>query len=530
MTPLEEQAASLSRDEIVSLLKSKQELASRVDELTRQLEWFKRQLFGSKSERRLLSPDARQIALGEPFASTSPGPVPTITVSSHSRRRSRPAWESDTDDTELRFDASVPVKEIRIPNPEIEELPPDSYSVVDTKKSYRLAQEPGAYVVLRYVRDVVKLKKEGTFSCPPAPPTVLEKCFADVSLLAGILIDKFLFHLPLYRQHQRLLAAGVRIGRSTLTLWTHRSIGLLVPIYEAQWVSVLESKVLAMDETPIKAGRVKPRGRSPGKMKTGFYWPIFGDRDEIVFPFSPSRKHAVVEEFLGSYKGTLLSDGYEAYSRFAAGVDDLVHALCWSHARRGFVASEGVEPELSQTALQQIASLYKHEATIRERGLEDKEKLEYRAMHCKPLADDFFKWLRGVFQEHLLLPTSPFTKAANYALEREDGLRVFLENPDVPLDTNHLEREVRSVAIGRRAWLFCWTEVGARYVGVIYSLLATCKLQGIDPYTYLVDVLQRVETHPSRDVHLLTPRLWKRHFADNPLRSDLDLIRQGSLD
>ena len=170
MTPLDEQAASLSRDEIVSLLRSKQELSSRVDELTRQLDWFKRQLFGSKSERRLLSPDAHQLALGESLATTSPGPVPTITVPLHTRRRSKPAWGTDTDDSTLRFDPSVPVQEIRIANPEIETLPPDSYRIVDRKETCRLAQEPGAYVVLRYVREVVKLKKEGTFSCPPAPP------------------------------------------------------------------------------------------------------------------------------------------------------------------------------------------------------------------------------------------------------------------------------------------------------------------------------------------------------------------------
>jgi len=103
---------------------------------------------------------------------------------------------------------------------------------------------------------------------------------------------------------------------------------------------------------------------------------------------------------------------------------------------------------------------------------------------------------------------------------------VFLANPDVPLDTNHLEREIRPVALGRKNWLFCWTEVGARQVGIIYSLLASCRLQGVDPYVYLVDVLQRVDTHPARDVHLLTPPLWKQHFAANPLRSDLDRLRQ----
>ena len=372
---LEEQVATRSREEITALLRTQQE---RIEALQQQVDWFRRQLFGAKSERRLLSPDGRQLALGEAFATTTPGPESTITVPSHTRRRPRDPSEEAEDDSGLRFDPSVPVQEIRVPNPEIADLPPDSYTVVGTKETYRLAQEPGAYVVLRYVREVVKLKEEEKFSCPPAPASVLEKSLADVSLLVGILLDKFLYFMPLYRQHQRMLAAGIKLGRSTLTLWAQRSIGLLVPIYEAQWASVLQSAVLAMDETPVKAGRVPPRGRSPGKMKTGFFWPIYGDRDEVVFPFSPSRAHAVVEQLLGAFKGTLLSDGYDAYSRFAAKVAEVVHALCWSHVRRCFIDSEAAEPRLSQQALDQIATLYAHEATIRERGLQGDKKLEYR--------------------------------------------------------------------------------------------------------------------------------------------------------
>jgi len=120
----------------------------------------------------------------------------------------------------------------------------------------------------------------------------------------------------------------------------------------------------------------------------------------------------------------------------------------------------------------------------------------------------------------------PFTKAAHYTLNREAGLRVFLGNPQVPLDTNHLEREIRPIALGRKNWLFCWTELGAKHVGVVQSLLATCRLQGVNPYTYLVDVLQRIQTHPAREVRELTPRRWKERFADQPLRSDVD--RAGS--
>jgi hypothetical protein len=150
----------------------------------------------------------------------------------------------------------------------------------------------------------------------------------------------------------------------------------------------------------------------------------------------------------------------------------------------------------------------------------------YRAEFAKPVVDAFFGWLTQTLTTQVLLPTNPFTQAARYALEREQALRVFLDDPDVPLDTNHLEREIRAIALGRRNWLFCWTEVGAQYVGIVQSLIASCRLQGVDPYIYFVDVLQRIDTHPAFEVHLLTPRLWKQHFAENPLRSDLDRLRQ----
>jgi hypothetical protein len=116
------------------------------------------------------------------------------------------------------------------------------------------------------------------------------------------------------------------------------------------------------------------------------------------------------------------------------------------------------------------------------------------------------------------------TKALAYARTRRKGLEVFLSDPDVPMDTNHLERQLRGISLGRKNWLFCWTEVGAKHVGIVQSLIVTCRLHGIDPYTYLVDVLQRVGEHPNSRVAELTPRLWKQHFADKPMRSDLDRV------
>jgi transposase len=234
----------------------------------------------------------------------------------------------------------------------------------------------------------------------------------------------------------------------------------------------------------------------------------------------------VVREALGSVCGVLLTDGYLVYDRFAQTVNRRVPAQCWSQTRRHFLDADRAEPALVRQALDFIGALYEHEALIGQRGLAAEAQLADRAEFAKPLLEAFFLWLEQTLTTPVLLPTTPFTHAAHSALAREQALRVFLAYPDVPLDTNPLEREIRAIALGRRNWLFCWTEVGARYVGIIQSLVASCRLQGVDPSVYFVAVLQRIDTHSAFDVHLLTPRLWKPHFAENPLRSDLDRLRQ----
>jgi transposase len=512
----EEQAATMDRKEIVALLGTNHhlsislaELQQRNEELSRQVEWFKRQLFGSKSERRLIEPQSRQLWLGEAQGDQPHAPEPGITVAEHQRRRSK---TTEKDEGELRFDESVPVEEIRLDPP----AGTPTAEIISEKVTYRLAQRPASYVVLKYIRPVVK-RADGTLASAPAPASPLGKSLADVSLLANMAVDKFRYHLPLYRQHQRMEGAGIHLARSTLTGLILRCGNLLEPIYHAQLESILKSTVLTMDETPIKADRT-----GHGTMRTAYFWPVYGERHEIAFPFSPTRQASVVREVLGEYCGVLLSDGYRAYESYAAGINDLVHAQCWAHTRRGFVKAQGAEPELAGASLEFIGKLYEQEAALKRTYLPDDKKLERRTERCKPLVDEFFEWLKSTLAERVLLPSNPFTEAANYALAREAGLRVFLEYPNVPVDTNHLEREIRPIAVGRKNWLFCWTEVGAQCVGFFQSLLSTCRLQGVDPYVYLVDVLQRVDSHPASQVELLTPRLWKNHFASNPLRSDLD--------
>jgi hypothetical protein len=204
---------------------------------------------------------------------------------------------------------------------------------------------------------------------------------------------------------------------------------------------------------------------------------------------------------------------------------DIVHAQCWAHARRHFCEAEDAEPTLVAEALERIGLLYRAEKEIVEAELEGADKLAYRVEHSKPVVEAFFDWCEDTLADQALLPSNPLTKALAYTLKRRAELSVYLSDPEVAIDTNHLERTIRAIALGRRNWMFCWTEIGAHYVGILQSLITTCRLHRIHPYDYLVDVLQRIDTHPARDVRLLTPRLWKEHFADNPLRAPLDRER-----
>ena len=505
-------------DRLTTLVADHEALKADCAALKHQLDWFRRQLFGRRSEKQTPFDPAEQANLFEALGVEPEAAPVAVEEISYRRRKKKPRGDAATD-TGLRFDASVPVTTIEVKDPAVEAIPEAEREHIGEKVTHRLAQRPASYEVLKYVRPVVKRRDSGELVTARMPSNVLERTAADVSLLAGMLVDKFSHHLPLHRQHRRMGDAGIAVSRSSVTNWTGRAIDLLKPVMDAQSAHVLESRVLAMDETAVKAGRVEP-----GKMRQAYFWPVYGEDDEIVFHYAPTREHRHVEAFLGNFKGTLLSDGYEAYASYAKR-HGAVHAQCWAHCRRGFEQARESAPAATAAALALIGGLYSIERDIRRARVEGAAKRVIRESRSAPIAQEFFAWCRKQCDRVDLLPKSPLAKALRYALDREDGLSVFLTDPRVAIDTNHLERGLRPVPLGRRNWLFAWTELGAERVGVIQSLLATCRLHGVDPYTYLVDVLQRVGEHPASRAVELTPRLWKTLFAHNPLRSDLDSAR-----
>lgn len=507
--------------ENIALAEQVDSLKNNVDVLKNQLDWFKRQLFGRKSEKQIIDNPLQS----ELFSDDTKPDVDVIKtdIKAHTRKSTTQRTGDEVNDSGLRFDDSVPQKIIELSAPELEGENAAQYDIIGYKETNRLAQQPGSYVVLVYRRPIVRHKTAQTVNTTPTPTNVLDGCYADVSVLAGMMVDKAIYHLPLYRQHQRLQDAGIKLSRATLTNWIAKSIELLRPIYDAQCRHILTSSVLGMDEVPIKAGR-----KSKGKMKQTYFWPMYGDNDEIAFTWSENRGTAHAIKKLNGFEGVLLTDGYAAYTKAVAQLNKagqiITHATCWAHARRYFEKSLTMEPVLANEAIKMIAALYAVEKQIKESELSAEQIKVHRQKHSEPLVTAFFSWVYEQRQQPELLPSNPLSKALEYVSKRMSELKVYLADPRVAIDTNHVERGLRAIPMGRKNYLFCWSELGAEQLGILQSLMVTCRLQGVNPYTYLVDVLLRINQHPASDIEMLTPRLWKQHFQDELLESDLATI------
>ncbi len=497
----------LLNEKCQELSKSQKALSNKESELQSlkiQLKWLKTQLFGAKSERRVIdSSNSRQLPLGFPLETPELPPAPSVTIKSYERNQRKEGKVELTEaNCRLKFSKDVPVEVIELENPATIGLAEDEYEVIGTREKYQLCVKPSQYFVKRYVQPVVKLS--GEIKNPPAISQVIEKSYADVTFLAHLLVEKFQYHLPLYRQHQRMERDGIFVARSSLSRLVHRASQLLEPLHKALLSSVLSSSVIAIDETTLKVGTT-PKG----KMHQGYLVPMYGLNDEVVFHYSPTRRLDVVTTILKDFKGTILTDGYHYYESLAG--EQMTHALCWAHARREFKNAESLEPKLVAEVLEYIGKLYEIEEHCR--GKPPSEILAIRQEHSLPLVNTLFNYYLEKRNSMALVPSNQFGKALNYSLKRESGLRVFLNNSLVALDTNHLEREIRPTAIGRKNWLFCMNDIGASAVAIVSSLVRTCVLNQVDPFEYFCDVLLRIDSHPAARVHELTPREWKDRFS-----------------
>lgn len=372
--------------------------------------------------------------------------------------------------------------------------------------SEQLEYHPASLHVIQHVRPQYACDDcQGPVASAPPATSPIDKGLAAVGLLAHVLTSKYADHLPLYRQSGILLRHGVSLARSTLCQWVGQCAGLLSPLVAAMKRDILQSKVIQTDDTPV---RVLDPGS--GKTHQGHLWAYLGDQDHAgaVFEFTMTRQQLWPKAFLGDFAGYLQADAYTGYDQlFPSGKagGKMTEVGCWAHARRKFFDAQQTDPERSRWALDAIGRLYQVEKDAK--GLSAPDRKTFRQERATPILEEIHVWL--IAQSVQVLPKSPIAEAIHYALAQWTALNRYLEDGDLSIDNNACERLLRGACVGRKNYLFFGSEEGGQWAAVVYSLVESCKLHGIDPFVYLKDVLVRTDTHPMSRVLELTPRLWK---------------------
>jgi transposase len=381
--------------------------------------------------------------------------------------------------------------------------------VIGESVSEMLDWIPAQLRVIRTTRPKYACRTCDTVVQAPAPERLIAGGLATPALLAQVLVSKYCDHTPLYRQSQIFARHGVDLPRSTLAGWVGGACWWLEALHERLAKNVFASDHLFADDTPVP---VLDPGR--GRTKTGRLWVYAREQrgwggpepPAAVYLFAPDRKAERPASHLEHFRGVLHVDGYAGFEQLTDN-EDVVLAACWSHTRRKFYeVAEATGSPVAAEALRRIGEIYAIEADVR--GQSAAHRLAARHSRSKPITDALRIWLEA--QLPLVPGRSTLAEAIRYALSRWEGLTRFLHDGRIELDTNPVERAIRPVALGRKNHLFAGSDGGGCRWAMLCSLIETCKLNDVEPYAYLHDVLTRmVDGHPINRLDELLPWNWK---------------------
>jgi len=366
-----------------------------------------------------------------------------------------------------------------------------------------LEYEPGKLFVNRFVRPkYAKANNEGVIIAPMIDRP-FTKSIAGPGLVAQVMIDKYVDHLPLYRQMERFKRESVNIAYSTIADWVSAGCVWLTPLYEALKKVILECRYLHADETPTKVLDKDKKGTT----FRGYYWVYHNSIERLVlFDYRPGRGQEGPLEILKDFKGHLQTDGYVVYDVFK-NKEDITVMHCMAHARRMFCESQDSDRERAEYALTEIGKLYAIERRATEESLDETGRFKLRQAEALPILNELGAWMKE--QYLTVLPKSPIGKALGYNIQRWNELMVYASDGKLNIDNNPVENSIRPVAIGRKNYLFAGSHEAAQRSAMLYSLLGTCKLHGINPFIWLRDVLQRIPNHPINKIEELLPHNWQ---------------------
>jgi transposase len=485
---------------VVQLFEELQKERARVQKLEHHMDLLLRRIYGRSSEKF----DQRQGALFDlnqdaPLAPVeTPAPPKPRSVNRHAHGRGRipetiERVEVVHDLTEAEK-ASLGGAENLIPigeeiTEQYEWKPSCLFALHHIQKKYARREQLAESGLTRQEQNVIVAQK---------PPQAIPGCLAGPGLLAQVIVSKYADHLPLYRLEGIFERQGVKIPRQTTDGWALGCAEFLRPLYELMIRSVLASRAVHTDDTPV---RVRDAWK---KLKhTGRFWTYVGDEEHplVVFDYTPSRQRDGPAEFLKTFKGYLQADAFGGYDGiFLDSQGEIQEVGCWAHARRKFFDGRKSEPPHAETALAWIGKLYAVEKELRERLTGDWKDLPladrhariaaFRQEQSRPLLGQFHAWLESEVQK--VLPKNPVRQAMDYTLSNYAALCRYTEHGSLDIDNNVAENALRGIALGRKNWLFCGSDRGGRAAAIHFSLLASCKRRNLDPLAYLRNILIRL--------------------------------------
>ena len=484
-----------------------QDAGEHIERLALQLVMLRRKVFGVRSEK---SPG--QVDL---FDGTVALPIPMQSkerITYERKRRGRPSLPADLPRVRIEYELDA-----------VERAQFVTVEPIGEETSETLEFTPARLVVIEHAR--IKYRAlcadgQSTIRTAQAYPSPLPKSNAGPGLLAHVLISKYCDGLPLARQERMFARHGAKLSRKTLCDWVLAACELLGALRAPLQAHILGAPVIFSDDTTL---RLVTEDSTTGKSVTGRMWGYVSAgsvRDDegvwqaypkaVLYEFTRDRRGEHPRRFLAQYRGYLQADDYAGYHALFRS-RRVIHVACWAHARRPFFEIDRATPAgagppgLARQALDWIGKLYEIEREIRDRSAH--ERAVERRRRTRPLLEDFGRWLRAIEQN--LWPHGPMARAVRYVLSNWRALTRFSRIGILEPDSNLVERCMRPVAVGRKAWLYAGAERGGHAAATAFSLIESCKLNGVEPYAYLKDVLARIGGHRQDQLAELLPFNWK---------------------
>jgi transposase len=482
-----EETVTISKAEYQQLMAQKDQIAL----LKHQLAELQRLIFGAKSER--FVPSA-ELMTGNLFEVPAVEPVQKP-VEEISYTRNQP--EDKKQPLRLELPAHLPRhKEIIDPA----NLPEDAKKIGEVITEV-LDYNPATI----YVRQIIRPKyligstdEKTEIIIADLPTLPIPKGNAGAGLLAHILINKFVDHLPFYRQAQIFKRQDVTIAESTITGWFNASCNLLEPLYQTLKNKITATDYLMADETPLP---VLTKDK-PGSTHKGYHWVYYDPVNKrVLFDYQKTRGREGPEEFLKNFSGYLQTDGYTAYTNLKN--TSIILLACMAHARRKFEHALDNDPQRAEFALSKIQQLYQVETIIREQQLSTDDIRAIRHEKALPILLEMETWLKD--EIYAVLPKSAIGNAFAYTLNLWPRLVRYIEDGRFNIDNNLIENSIRPVALGRKNYLFAGSHEAAQQAAILYSLLASCKINNIEPFAWLKHALEIIPDCPANQLYKLLP-------------------------